>query len=267
VRAVNLIPADLRGGSSRSASRSQGGAYVVLGLLAGLALLALLYGVARHQVASRQSQTATLAAKAQRAQVAAEQLAPYTSFIALREQRTQAVTQLVDSRFDWAHALHEFGRVLPAGASISSLSGTVGSTSGTGAGSSSSPSATAASSTTTATSTGASAAPAAPGAAGAASVTSATPPGSLPMFTATGCATSQAEVALTLERMRLIDGASAATLQSSVEGSGAAGSSGTGGCPGRDEAFTIQVSFDPLPSESATAASFAKLTTTAGGTR
>ena len=55
------------------------------------------------------------------------QLAPYTSFIALRQQRMQAVEQLVDSRFDWAHAFHEFGRVLPLEVSITSLHGTVGS--------------------------------------------------------------------------------------------------------------------------------------------
>ncbi len=76
---------------------------------------------------------------------------------------------LVDSRFDWAHVLHEFGRVLPAQASISSLSGTVGSTR-----------------------RGRELElrqlqppPRAP------TVTSATPPGSVPTFTLTGCATSQ----------------------------------------------------------------------------
>ena len=38
--------------------------------------------------------------------------------------------------------------------------------------------------------------------------TSSTPPGSTPAFTLTGCATSQSEVALTLQRLRLMDGAS-----------------------------------------------------------
>jgi hypothetical protein len=98
-------------------------------------------------------------------------------------------------------------------------------------------------------------------------VTSATPAGSVPTFTVTGCATSQAEVALTLERMRLIDGASAATLQSSVEGTGSSGATSAGTCVGRDVTFTMQLSFDPLPTESATSGSFAKLSTPVGSAR
>ena len=46
---------------------------------------------------------------------------------------------------------------------------------------------------------------------------SATPPGSVPTFTLGGCATSQSEVALTLQRLRLIDGVSKSTLQSSTK--------------------------------------------------
>ncbi len=131
MRAVNLIPAEQRSGASVGVGRSQGGAYAVLLLIGGLAVMAFLYGRADHQAASRRAQAATVAAKAQQDQAAAERLAPYTSFIALREQRTQTVDTLVDSRFDWAHVLHEFGRVLPSQASISSLSGTIGSATST----------------------------------------------------------------------------------------------------------------------------------------
>jgi len=250
VRAVNLIPSELRGGSA-SASRSEGSAYAVLAVLGGLAILALLYGIANHQIKSRQTQAATLTARAQRAQAAAAQLAPYTSFVSLREQRVQTISQIVDSRFDWAHAMHEFGRVLPVGASISSLAGTVGTATGGAAPAASTPAGTARP-------------------AGSSSAGSATPPGSVPTFTVDGCATSQAEVALTLERLRLIDGVSEVTLQSSVKGSPSGASSGvgaSGGCPGTDAAFAISVSFDPLPSESATTASLASLTSTTGGAR
>jgi Tfp pilus assembly protein PilN len=264
MRAVNLIPSELRGGSTKSASRSEGSAYAVLAVLGGLALLALLYGSARHQIKDRETQAATLATKAQRAQAAAAQLAPYTSFVSLREQRQQMVSQIVDSRFDWAHAMHEFGRVMPPGTSISSLAGTVGS--GTTGGSSS---ASSAASTPAASTSAASTSAASTPAASTAAVTggsSATPPGSVPTFTIDGCATSQAAVALTLERLRLIDGASAVTLQSSVKG-GASGGSGSGGCPGTDAAFAIQMSFDPLPSESATTAARTRLTSATGGVR
>ena len=159
----------------------------------------------------------------QQAQAQATRLAPYVSFMALHEQRMQAVDQLVDSRFDWAHAFHEFGRVLPKDASLTSLSGTIGSATGA---------ATPAASSSTA---------------GATAVASATPPGSVPTFTLSGCATSQTEVALTLDRLRLIDGVKEVTLQSSTNGS-SGGSSGSGGCV----TFGMQVAFEPLPSASAT---------------
>jgi Tfp pilus assembly protein PilN len=243
MRAVNLIPADQRGGASVGAGRSEGAVYGVIGLVAGLAILVLLYGLAHHQVASRRAQAATVVAEAQRAQAAAQQLAPYTSFVALREQREQAVSSLVDARFDWAHAFHEFGRVLPTDVSISSLDGTVGASAGTAA----AVSATTSSSPATA------------------AVTSATPPGSVPTFTLDGCATSQPMVAEMLERLRLIDGVDEVTLQSSTAGSSA--SSGGGSCGGGGPVFTAQITFDPLPSgtTSTTAASAATASTGTSG--
>ena len=232
MRAVNLIPAEQRGGGAVGAGRSRGGAHAVLALLGGLALMALLYGVAHHQVASRRAQAAAVTAEAQGAQAAASRLAPYTSFIALREARVQAVSQLANSRFDWAHAFHEFGRVLPADISIGSLSGSIG------------PAGPAGSST-------ASAASAASSAGGVASVT---PPGSVPTFTLAGCATSQPAVAQMLERLRLIDGVKEVTLQSSTKGSPSGGGTGVAGCGAHGVAFAAQVSFDPLPSVAAASA-------------
>jgi Tfp pilus assembly protein PilN len=236
MRAVNLIPAEQRGGVALGAGRSQGAAYAVLALVGGLAILALLYGVARHQVSSNRAKVASLSARAQRAQAEAARLAPYTSFIALREARVATVSQLVNSRFDWAHALYQIGNVLPSGASISSLSGTVGSTSGPGAGSAGGASAAAGAATGSSAVKGG-------------SVSSATPPGSVPTFTLGGCATSQAEVALTLDRQRLIDGVSDVALQGSTKTLGG-GSGSSGGCPAGDPAYTMQVTFAPLPSPS-----------------
>ena len=151
----------------------------MLVLLAGLAVLALLYGLADHSISSRRCEVAALTARTQQAQARAGQLAPYTSFLPMREQRVQAVSQLVESRFDWAYAFQELGRVLRKEASISSLRArsAVGGTPRRGR-------------------------------ASARRSTSATPPGSVPMFTLSGCATSQAEVAQTLNRLRLMNGVS-----------------------------------------------------------
>jgi hypothetical protein len=261
MRAVNLIPADQRGGASVGAGRSEGAVYGVIGLVAGLAILALLYGLAHRQVTSRRAQTATVVAEAQRAQAAAQQLAPYTSFVALREQREQAVSTLVDTRFDWAHAFHEFGRVLPADVSISSLDGTIGAATATAA---AAPSATSSSVTATTAAPGATPSSATATTTGSAatssSVASATPPGSVPTFTLDGCATSQPMVAEMLERLRLIDGVQEVTLQSSTSGS----TSGGGGCSGGAPTFAAQITFDPLPSSPAPAAAAKTVTDSAG---
>jgi hypothetical protein len=250
MRAVNLIPAEQRGGSAVGVGRSEGAAHAMLALFGGIAVLAVLYGMAHHQIASRRTQIATVTAQAQRAQTEAARLAPYTSFIALREQRTQAVSQLVDSRFDWAHVFHEFGRVLPNDISISSLTGTVGSTT-TGAGApavSAAPAAPAASATSAAPGASTSSASATPARAAVSPVTSATPPGSVPTFVLTGCASSQPAVAQMLERLRLIDGVGSVTLQSSTKGASA-----SGGCPTESPVFSVQIAFDALPSTTAAA--------------
>jgi Tfp pilus assembly protein PilN len=230
MRAVNLIPSGERrsGGVGVGVGRSQGAAYAVLGVIAGLAVLALLYGVARHQISSKRSQES------------ASGLSSYTSFMSLREQRVKAVTDLVDSRFDWAKSFHELSRVLPHDTSITSLDGTIGATAGTSSTSSSS------------TASGG-------------SVSSATPPGSVPTFTLAGCATSQAEVALTLQRLRLIEGVAKVALQSSTKTLASSATSSGAQCAGTHAAFSVQLTFAPLPAVSASSASSNELTSTGGG--
>ncbi len=254
MRAVNLIPSDERRGASVGVGRSGGAAYIVLGMLALLAIFAGLYGLARHQVSNRKSKLASIEAQTQQAQASASQLTPYTSFMALREQRMQAVEQVVDSRFDWAHAFHELGRVLPRDASITSLDGSVGGEAGTTA-------APAASSTPSTASTTASAA---------AAPSSATPPGSVPAMTLSGCAKSQADVALTLQRLRLMDGVNAVSLQSSAKaatgssGAGSSAASGDGHCAAGSPDFSVRITFDPLPTPSSTSGSSTRLTASTG---
>ena len=228
MRAVNLIPSERRKGASVGLGRSQGAAYALLVIVFACAVLAFLYGGASHQISSRQAQITTLTAQAQQAQSDAVSLAQYESLNATREKRLKAVEALVNSRFDWAHTLHEFGRVLPAGVSISALAGAIAGGAGAGIG------------------TGASAPAATPAAKAASAVTSATPPGSVPTFTLTGCARNQAQVAQALERLRLIDGVKEVTLQSSTSAA-----NGAGGCPGADPSFTAAITFSPLPSEAA----------------
>ncbi len=226
MKAVNLIPGEQRQGAGGITGRSGGGALIVLGLLAGLAVLILMYGSAHHQISSQNGEVASLTAQANVIEARTGRLTPYTDFVSMADQRTQTVAQLVKARFDWSHALHELGRVLPAGTALGTLHGAVGPTGQTSASS--------------ATTAAAGATPA-----------SSTPPGSTPVFTLTGCATSQSVVAQALQRLRLMDGASEVQLQSSTK-SGSSGSSGAGGgCPGGDLTFTAQIVFAGLPAASA----------------
>ena len=225
MRAVNLIPSEQRSGGTVG-SRSEGAAFAVLALLAGLAVLVFMYGSAHHQVSGRRAEAASLTAQAQQLQSQASQLASYTSFVAMREQRIQAIATLVGSRFDWSGAMGELSRVLPADVSLNSLQGTVGSTTST----------TKAPSSVTATTT----------ATASTAVSSATPPGTVPTFTLNGCATNQATVAQMLVRLRLISGVSNVTLLSSTA-STSGGGGGSGSCAAGDPLFSVQVSFEALP--------------------
>jgi Tfp pilus assembly protein PilN len=220
MRAVNLIPSDQRSGGTVGA-RSGGAVFLVLGLLGGLAVLALLYGNSHHQLESRRAETATLDARARQVQAQAAQLAPYASFMALREQRLNSITQLIGGRFDWSNAMGELSRVLPTDVALSSLTGAIGSAAATTLSSK-------------AASTPSSSA-----------VSSATPPGTTPSLTLAGCATSQTVVAQMLVRLRLISGVSSVALQSSTKPDGSGAS--TGPCPTSGPVFNVVVDFEPLP--------------------
>ncbi len=227
MRAVNLIPGEHRQGSGSLTGRSGGAALIILGLVGSLAVLILLYGSASHSISSQKGEVAVLEAQASAIRARAGRLTPYTDFVSMANQRTQTVAQLVQARFDWSHALHELGRVLPPGTSLTTLHGEVGPA---GASSASSSSATSAASSGT---------PA-----------SSTPPGSTPAFTLTGCAVSQSVVAQTLQRLKLMDGSSEVQLQSSTKsgsGSGSSAGSGGGSCPGNDPSFSVQITFADLP--------------------
>ncbi len=242
MRAVNLIPTEQRTGAELGAGRSQGGAYAVLAVIAGLAVMIVLYGKADHAISTKTAQAASLSRQAQNAETLASRLAPYTSFVAMREQREQAVETLLESRFDWAHVFHEFGRVLPVGTSVSSLDGSIGAKAATA---------------------GAAKGPVGGAATSGATVASSTPPGSVPTFTVSGCAIGQPEVAELLERLRLIDGVSEVTLTGSTSSSIGGGGGASGGCPPHDPSYTAQVTFEPLPAGSAVVAATAPAKTVA----
>jgi len=116
---------------------------------------------------------------ARSAEARASTSAPYQSFATLAKERMATVTALSDTRFDWAHALGEIGRVLPADVWLSTLDGASGST-----------------------------------AAAPTPTTSAAP---APTFDITGCTHSQERVALLMARLRTIDRVRKVVLKSSTK--------------------------------------------------
>jgi Tfp pilus assembly protein PilN len=188
MRAVNLIPDDLRRGSS-AAGRSGSAVYVLLGVLGVLVVLATAWGLTGRQVNDRKTELATVEAEAQNAEARAGALQPYAKFAQLRAKRVETVTALSRTRFNWPYALREISRVLPENVWLSTLNGTVAP--GAGSGSSS----------------GAS------GLRGALTV---------PAVELSGCTMSQKDVARYLARLRSIDGVTRVSLASSEKVDGAA---------------------------------------------
>lgn len=216
MRAVNLIPEDERKGAGGAAGRSGGAAYVLLGFLAVLVLLAGVYAVQKTSVSDKRVELAGVEAQAGAAEARAGTLTAFTAFSELRATRTQTIFSLASSRFDWSHALEELARVIPSDVSLTTLNASV--------------------------------APGGAGGGGGASGLRGNLP--LPAIELDGCASSQVSVARMLKRMRLIDGVTRAALQSSVkpDAAGAAGAAPGGGCAAstsKEPSFALVVFFDP----------------------
>lgn len=182
MRAVNLIPAEQRRDAGGRAGRSGGGAYVLLGALAVLVILAGAWALTGKKIEDRKAEVARTEQQASAAEARAAALAPYTLFNQLRIKRTQTIRSIASSRFDWPHSLHEIARVVPGDVEVESLRGTV-----------------------------------TPDVAVQGSATANPLRAALtdPAIEMVGCARSQAQVAQMLVRMRLIDGVKRVSLQES----------------------------------------------------
>jgi Tfp pilus assembly protein PilN len=185
VRAVNLLPPDLRGASKTTAelsvaSEASGGAgpFVVLGVLAACVAGATGYVLAGNTVKQHQAELADVTARQQAiaGQVAA--LKPYADYDAKAKARVQTVKDLAGSRFDWQQALADVARAVPANVTLNALNGD--------------------------TSTGAGATDSALRSAIAS-----------PAITLTGCAPGQRDVARLMSRLHDIDGVTRVSLSKS----------------------------------------------------
>ncbi|HET9738801.1 MAG TPA: hypothetical protein VFP78_11855 [Solirubrobacteraceae bacterium] len=219
MKAINLLPPDLRGAAKRASKPSVAaeapagiGAYVVLGALAACVVALAAYVLTTNTVKDRQAKLEATTAQAAATTQRVAQLKPYADFQAMAETRIQTVKDLASSRFDWEQAMRDVSRAIPADVTLSSLTGSVSTASG-GSGSSV---------------RGSIAAPA---------------------LELKGCTSGQKQVATLLSRLRNVDGVTRVSLSKSLKPAAAAtGSVSTpteGGCgKGRPPAFDVVAFFE-----------------------
>jgi Tfp pilus assembly protein PilN len=213
MRAVNLLPADLRGAAPKPArvrpAPAEGiGAYVVLGVLA-LCVAALAgYVLADNGVKQRQADLASAKQHTTVAQAKVAALTPYADFESLTNARVETVRGLAAARFDWQQALGDLSRAVPSDVKLASLNGDMG----------------------------------VPGAAGTGGDTLR---GSIaaPAITLAGCASSQPGVARMMSRVKAVDGVTRVSLSKTTKSETSAGAASPCG-EGSHPIFSLVVFFE-----------------------
>jgi Tfp pilus assembly protein PilN len=123
VRPVNLIPPEQRSGGRKP---MKGGpiAYIVVGAMVAALLGVTLLVVTDNQISESKAEITQLQREQAAVEARANELAAYTQFHSVREQRVATVVSLADSRFDWDRVLRELALVLPGNVSLDALTGT-----------------------------------------------------------------------------------------------------------------------------------------------
>jgi len=122
MRPVNLIPPEERPGGRRPL-RSGPLAYIVVGALAAAVVAIAALVVTENSISDKKAEVTQLQNEQASISAKAQELSAYTQFANVREQRLATVTDLADSRFDWARILRELSLVIPADVELTSLSG------------------------------------------------------------------------------------------------------------------------------------------------
>ncbi len=246
MKAVNLLPPDLRGTPSASAPvvaadvERSAGPTIVLGALALLVAAVAGYVLAGNTIKQREADLAAATTHEQAITAQAAKLKPYADFDVLANERVATVRDLAGQRFDWEQSLRDLSRAIPADVTLTELAGTVSPTGGTSGGGGGS------------------------GLRGAIAA---------PAIELKGCTDSQHDVATLMARLKNIDGVTRVSLAKSEKSIGAstnaaadsaAGASGeSAGCgPGNPPQFEMVLFF-----EGQTAATQAVDATSAGSSK
>jgi Tfp pilus assembly protein PilN len=191
VRAVNLLPPDLRRGAGAPA-RSGAAVYVVLGALALAVVLVAVAVVTDRRIGDREAALAEAEAEAAAAEQRARSIAHYKALAAETGRRVAGVRQVAASRVAWADALTQVSRAVGTKVAFTSLNASASPTSATG------------------------------GSAGASQLRGAV---DAPALEIVGCAEDHAAVARLMARFRAMDRVQRVSLASSAkdEGQGSSG--------------------------------------------
>lgn len=211
MKAVNLIPTEQR--RARPTGERSGGAYVAIGVLGALLVMALLYVLTTNQVNDNTSKAEAARQQADALEAQSKQLGSFTNFAAIKEQRLVSVVTTAQTRFDWERLMRELSRVMPENSWLQSTDASVSD---------------GAESTTSSSSS---------------STSSAEPTG--PTANLVGCTPNQADVARLLVRLRQMYRVSEVTLNESIRDT-AATETTFDNC-GRFYKFDVTVSFAPTP--------------------
>jgi Tfp pilus assembly protein PilN len=123
VRPVNLIPKEERRGHL-APLRSGPLAYIVLGALVAALAGAILLVVTGNEISQSKAELARVEAQTAAAKAKAAELAPYIAFHQIEQQRTETISNLADSRFDWERVMRQLALILPRDVWLTSLTGT-----------------------------------------------------------------------------------------------------------------------------------------------
>jgi len=137
MKAINLLPPDLRGTPKSVSSKAKTaavndepggiGAFVVLGALTVCVIALAAYVLTNNAIKDRQAQLDAATSQAQSINQRVAQLKPYADFKAMAETRIQTVKDLSSSRFDWEQALRDISRAIPADVTLKTLNGSISS--------------------------------------------------------------------------------------------------------------------------------------------
>jgi Tfp pilus assembly protein PilN len=213
MKPVNLVPQDQR---RRTPSEGSGkGAHAVLGILAVLLAMAVVYVLTANSITEKESQAEQARIEADQLEAQAATKNSFTDFAEIAQTRAVSVASVASTRFDWERLMRELSRVMPEGSWLTSASASV-----TGA--------------TDAASATAPAAPADPATAGAGG----------PSANLVGCIPKHSDVARTMVRLRQLHRVIDVELTQSSRADAQDATAALDSC-GRNTSFDLTLTFSP----------------------